>query len=243
MTDQKPGFADVLEARLGGRLVRVATALGQTTAEVLPENWVAVATQLRDDRDFAFEQAMDLCGVDYFAYGQTEWETAEATGEGFSRGVEGDALGRFDWSRRPRPEPAPKRFAVVLHLLSLAHNRRLRLRAYCADDELPSMPSLTAIWPALNWFEREAFDLFGIVFEGHPDLRRILTDYGFIGHPFRKDFPLIGNVEVRYDPVAKRVVYEPVASVTPRVLVPRVIRDDDDLLAARDEHADDWRRN
>ena len=114
----------------------------------------------------------------------------------------------------------------MAQLLSIRHNARLRLRAHCADDALPVIASLTSVWPSANWFEREAFDLFGIVFEGHPDLRRILTDYGFVGHPFRKDFPLIGNVEVRYDEKLGRVIYEPVTSVEPRVLVPRTVRHD-----------------
>jgi NADH-quinone oxidoreductase subunit C len=127
-------------------------------------------------------------------------------------------------------------------LLSIEHNQRIRLRVFCEDDSLPVVPSLTPIWPGANWFEREAFDLYGIIFEGHPDLRRILTDYGFVGHPFRKDFPLIGNVEVRYDAEQKRVVYEPV-SIEPRVLVPRVIRDNADLMQAKAEAADNWREN
>src|SRR3546814_10616039 len=132
----------------------------------------------------------------------------------------------------PQPEfseidPIPqRRFAAVAQLLSIEHNRRVRVTCFAADDDLPIVASVTDLWPGANWFEREAFDLFGIVFQGHPDLRRILTDYGFVGHPFRKDFPLIGNVEVRYDAEKKRVVYEPVTSVEPRVLVPRVIRDD-----------------
>ena len=152
-------------------------------------------------------------------------------------------MGRFDWADRPRGVDQPRRFAAVIHLLSIEHNQRLRLRVFCEDDSLPIVPSVTGIWPGVNWFEREAFDLYGILFDGHPDLRRILTDYGFVGHPFRKDFPLIGNVEVRYDPEQKRVVYEPVTSVVPRVLVPRVIRDDADLMQAKAEAADDWRRN
>ena len=118
--------------------------------------------------------------------------------------------------------PGP-RFAVVYHLLSLAHNRRLRMRVFAADDALPVVDSVIEVWPSANWYEREAFDLFGIVFTGHPDLRRILTDYGFVGHPFRKDFPLSGNVEMRYDPEQKRVIYQPV-TIEPREIVPRVIR-------------------
>jgi NADH-quinone oxidoreductase subunit C len=226
MTEANSQFAQKLEARLGQQLVRLTQARGETTIEVLPENWLAVATTLRDDADLRFEQAMDLCGVDYLSYGDAEWDTTDVSWTGFSRGVEGEGPGRFGWADRPHPAHIPHRFGVVVHLLSLAHNRRLRLRAHCADDELPSLPSLIGVWPAVDWFEREAFDLYGIVFEGHPDLRRILTDYGFVGHPFRKDFPLIGNVEVRYDPEKQRVVYEPVTSVEPRVLVPRTIRDD-----------------
>jgi len=117
------------------------------------------------------------------------------------------------------------RFAVVVHLLSVTNNQRLRVRVFCPDDDLPVVASMVEIWPSANWFEREAFDLFGIVFEGHPDLRRILTDYGFIGHPFRKDFPLSGNVEMRYDPTQQRVIYQPV-SIEPRDIVPRIVRDE-----------------
>ena len=152
-------------------------------------------------------------------------------------------MGRFQWSDRPRNVDQPRRFASVIHLLSVEHNQRLRLRVFCEDDSLPMLPSVSGIWPGVNWFEREAFDLYGIIYDGHPDLRRILTDYGFVGHPFRKDFPLIGNVEVRYDPDQKRVIYEPVTSVEPRVLVPRTIRDDADLLQAKAEAADHWREN
>ncbi|MEW5864362.1 MAG: NADH-quinone oxidoreductase subunit C [Pseudomonadota bacterium] len=125
------------------------------------------------------------------------------------------------WGDRPREGP---RFAVVVHLLSLTHNWRLRLRTFCPDDEFPRVASVTDLWPAANWFEREAFDLFGILFEGHADLRRILTDYGFIGHPFRKDFPLSGEVEMRYDPEQRRVIYQPV-TIEPREVVPRVVRE------------------
>ena len=117
------------------------------------------------------------------------------------------------------------RFAVVVHLLSLTYNQRVRVRVFCPDDDLPVVASMVDLWPSANWFEREAFDLFGIVFEGHPDLRRILTDYGFIGHPFRKDFPLSGNVEMRYDPTQQRVIYQPV-SIEPREIVPRIVRDE-----------------
>jgi NADH-quinone oxidoreductase subunit C len=185
-----------------------------------------VATQLRDAEDFHFEQLIDVSGVDYLSYGQVEWDTTDVSATGFSRGVEGEGAGRFDWSHRPPTAFGHKRFAAVAHLLSIKNNQRVRVRCHAQDDALPVVPSLTSLWPVANWFEREAFDLFGIVFEGHPDLRRILTDYGFVGHPFRKDFPLIGNVEVRYDEAQQRVIYEPVTSVEPRVLVPRVVRHD-----------------
>ncbi|HEU4663039.1 MAG TPA: NADH-quinone oxidoreductase subunit C [Dokdonella sp.] len=233
----RSAFVQQLEAKLGQKLVRVDEARGETAIEVLPENWLAVASILRDDAELHFEQLVDLCGVDYLSYGQDEWDTTDVSWTGFSRGVEGEGPGRFAWANRPRPAHIPHRFAVVVHLLSVRHNRRLRVRAHCIDDDLPALPSLVGVWPSSDWFEREAFDLYGIVFEGHPDLRRILTDYGFVGHPFRKDFPLIGNVEVRYDPEKKRVVYEPVASVEPRVLVPRTIRDDSRYEQANAEAA------
>jgi NADH-quinone oxidoreductase subunit C len=169
---------------------------GELTLEVRREDIRRVCKILRDDRVFGFEQLIDVCGIDYLGYG------AEAT---------------------PPMAPRP-RFAVVYHMLSVAHNHRLRLRTYL-DDEFPVVDSVVDIWASANWYEREAFDLYGIVFDGHPDMRRILTDYGFIGHPFRKDFPLIGEVEMRYDPDKQRVVYEPV-SIDPRVLVPRVIREE-----------------
>jgi len=230
-------LADRLAAKLGHRLVRMDDARGETAIDVLPEDWLAVAASLRDDPELRFEQLMDLCGVDYLSFGQDEWDTEDVTAEGFSRGVEGCGPGRFAWENRPRDVGVPHRFAVVVQLLSVTHNLRLRMRAHCADDELPMLASLTGLWPGADWFEREAFDLYGILFDGHPDLRRILTDYGFVGHPFRKDFPLIGNVEVRYDPEKKRVVYEPVTSVEPRVLVPRTIRDDSRYEQARAETA------
>ena len=223
-----------LQVQLGSKVSSSVEVLGETTIEVLPENLLSVARTLRDDPAWQFEQCVDVCGVDYLSYGQVEWDTTDVTSEGFSRGVEGKGAGRFDWANRPRDTAMPRRFAVVAHLLSITHNHRLRLRTFCADDDVPSVPSLVGIWPAVNWFEREAFDLFGIVFEGHPDLRRILTDYGFVGHAFRKDFPLIGNVEVRYDADKKRVIYEPV-SIEPRVLVPRTIRDDSRYEQARAE--------
>lgn len=228
-------FADRLGERFPEAMVLVAQPRGEVTLDVSSDQWVATAVALRDE--FGFEQAVDLSGVDYLSYGSDEWDT-DVSSEGFSRGVEGKSAGRFVWGEQPNGAAAApeRRFAAVAHLLSLQHNRRVRLRTFADNDDLPVVGSLTPVWPGLNWFEREAFDLYGIVFEGHPDLRRILTDYGFVGHPFRKDFPLIGNVEVRYDADKKRVVYEPV-SIEPRVLVPRVIRDDARYETAQGEAA------
>jgi NADH-quinone oxidoreductase subunit C len=225
MVEPTTSFTERLKARLQGKLVSVHEALGETTVEIAPEAWDEAARILRDDAELGFEQLIDLCGVDYLGYGDDEWDTTDVSSEGFSRGVEGAGPGRFDWESRPRGNGPERRFAVVVHLMSVRHNRRLRIRCFAADNSLPVVPSLVEVWPVANWFERECFDLFGIVFEGHPDLRRILTDYGFVGHPFRKDFPLTGNVEVRYDAERKRVVYEPV-SIEPRVGVPRVVRED-----------------
>jgi len=242
MSDPHPGsLVEQLAARFGDTLSLTAVR-NETVAELAAADLIAVATALRDEPAFRFGELIDLCGIDYLSYGQTEWDTDTAGGDGFSRGVEGQAMGRFNWDERPRAASEPRRFAAVIQLLSIEHNRRLRLRVFCDDDTLPMVPSLTPVWAGVNWYEREAFDLYGIIFDGHPDLRRILTDYGFVGHPFRKDFPLIGNVEVRYDPELKRVIYEPV-SIEPRVLVPRTIRNDADLLQAKAEAADHWREN
>ncbi len=234
MAEHAQTFPERLRARLDSKLVALVDAHGELTAEVRPEHWIEVARILRDDPEFSFTSCMDLSGVDYLSFGDVEWDTTNISSEGFSRGVEGEGSGRFDWAHRPHPGRQERRFAVVIHLLSIRFNRRLRVRTFCADDNLPIIASLCEVWPGVNWFEREAFDLFGIVFEGHPDLRRLLTDYGFVGHPFRKDFPLIGNVEVRYDVEKGRVVYEPV-SIEPRVLVPRVVRDDSRYAQARSE--------
>lgn len=203
-----------LKERLGDCILSCRLALGEVTVELAPSFLLGVCKSLRDDPAFAFEQLMDVCGVDYLTYGHTDWQTETATTSGFSRGVSRDVE---ETSRLQRP-----RFAVVYHLLSLKHNGRMRLRVFPEGDP-PTIESVVQIWNSADWFERETFDLYGILFEGHPDLRRILTDYGFIGHPFRKDFPLEGKVEVRYDPDKGRVVYEPV-SIQNRVLVPRVIR-------------------
>jgi NADH-quinone oxidoreductase subunit C len=199
-------------------LTPVASHTGELTYEVPANELLAVAQGLRDAPGLKFEMCMDVCGVDYLAHGHDEWNTQSATSSGFSRGV---ARG----GQRQGALPPGRRFAAVYHLLSVSLNQRLRLRVFCPDDDQPMVDSVTGIWAGANWFEREAFDLFGILFKGHPDLRRLLTDYGFIGHPFRKDFPLSGNVEVRYDPEKGRVVYQPV-SIEPRVLVPKVIRHD-----------------
>ncbi|MGH8658933.1 MAG: NADH-quinone oxidoreductase subunit C [Gammaproteobacteria bacterium] len=213
-----PQSPDQLAARLkeslGDRILSGRLALGEVTVELAPSALIEVCQSLRDDPAFAFEQLMDVCGVDYLTYGQGDWQTETATTSGFSRGVS-RTIEEKSGLQGPR-------FAVVYHLLSLKHNGRLRLRVFPEGDP-PTIDSVVEIWNSADWFEREAFDLYGILFEGHPDLRRILTDYGFIGHPFRKDFPLEGKVEVRYDPEKGRVVYQPV-TIQNRVLVPRVIR-------------------
>jgi len=233
MTDRYETLATRLDERFAEQVRVVPSTCGELTIEVDKDDLIMVATALRNEAEFGFEMLMDVCGVDYLNYGQAEWQTSSATGTGFSRGVERepvilDEADTFD----------ARRFAVVYHLLSLQHNMRLRLRAYTGTENPPIIRSVVDIWNSANWFEREAFDLYGILFEGHPDLRRILTDYGFIGHPFRKDFPLIGNVEVSYDTDKGRVAYQPV-SIEARTLVPRVIRDDNryaaDLKSSGDE--------
>ena len=203
---------------LGDAIERDVIALDEYTIEVDEARWHEVAKTLRDT--LGFDQLIDLCGVDYVAWQRTNWETLEAPNEGFSRGV-------FDFEEvvSTLPLDMPRRFAVVMHLLSVTHNRRIRVRAFIENTQQPEIDSVVDVWASANWFEREAFDLFGIIFKGHPDLRRILTDYGFIGHPLRKDFPLTGHVEMRYDPEKARCVYEPV-SIENRVNVPRVIRND-----------------
>jgi NADH-quinone oxidoreductase subunit C len=217
-------LAETISGRFAGLVARVESRCGELTFEVAPAAVLTVCKALRDESGWSFEQLIDLCGVDYASYGQDEWNTDTATFRGFSRGRETPAPPATGLVRQTGGGES-KRFAVVYHLLSVKHNRRLRLRTWCEPGEPPLVDSVIEIWKAADWFEREAFDLFGILFRGHPDLRRLLTDYGFIGHPFRKDFPLSGNVEVRYDPAKGRVVYEPV-SIEPRTLVPRVIRSD-----------------
>jgi len=218
-------LAEEISARFGGKVARVTSTCGELTFEVAAEAIVEVCTALRDEAQWSFEQLIDLCGVDYLQYGRDEWNTETATFRGFSRGVARPLTPTLSSEAGEAGEGADRRFAVVYHLLSIKTNGRVRLRTWCPPGEPPMVDSVVGVWKAADWFEREAFDLFGILFRGHPDLRRILTDYGFLGHPFRKDFPLTGNVEVRYDPARGRVVYEPV-SIEPRTLVPRVIRDD-----------------
>ncbi len=189
--------------------------------EIPAINLLKIVKELRDDSALEFSLLLDLCGVDYSLYGIPEWRTTETTNSGFSRAR------NTELSERVTPWNKP-RFAVVYHLLSMKLNLRIRLRVF-VNPEIMKLPSVNEIWPSANWYEREAYDLFGIIFDGHPDLRRLLTDYGFIGHPFRKDFPLVGQVELRYDATAKRCVYEPV-SIQNRVTVPKVIREDNRYL-------------
>ncbi len=204
-------LAAALAATFGAKLDKIETAFGTVTATIASENLISTMRVLRDRPELGFEQLIDLCGVDYSAYGGTERSVAYSNS---------DAM-----PAEPASASATGRFAVVYHLLSIANNHRLRVRTFAKDDQFPVLPSMVDVWPAANWYEREAFDFFGVMFAGHPDLRRILTDYGFIGHPFRKDFPLSGHVEMRYDPEQGRVIYQPV-SIEPREIVPRIIRED-----------------
>ena len=193
MSDRLVQLAANLEKVLGKRALSIETALGEVTVVLNADTYFESAMLLRDEPSLAFEQLIDLCGVDYQDFRDGAW--------------------------------AGQRFAGVTHLLSLAHNWRLRVRVFAPEDVYPVVASLTPVWAAANWFEREAFDLYGILFDGHEDLRRILTDYGFIGHPFRKDFPISGNVEMRYDPELKRVVYQPV-TIEAREITPRIVREE-----------------
>ncbi len=193
VTTRLETLASAVRLVLGDAVGSLTSAHGELTLVVAPDHYRAAAEALRDHRDLAFEQLLDLCGVDYLDYGNGTYEGP--------------------------------RYCASSHLLSMTHNWRLRLKTFATDDDFPVLASLTGVWNAANWYEREAFDLYGIVFEGHNDLRRILTDYGFVGHPFRKDFPVSGNVEMRYDPEQKRVIYQPV-TIEPREIVPRVIREE-----------------
>ena len=218
MSELIEALAGKVDAQLHGAVRRVASRAQELAYETDASALLTTCRTLRDHDELRFEMLMDLAGVDFLHYGRDDWETQAATRSGFSRA-------RFaQQPAAPDPE-APGRFAVVYNLLSISRNQRVRLTVRCPDTAEPVLDSVVGVWASANWFEREAFDLFGILFRGHPDLRRILTDYGFIGHPFRKDFPLSGNVEVQYDPDRQRVVYQPV-SITPRVLVPKVIRHD-----------------
>jgi NADH-quinone oxidoreductase subunit C len=223
LSEHIEALARHVDAQLQGRATRVPALATELTIEVAATSLLDVARSLRDVPELKFETLIDVTVVDYSQFRLEQWATHSASGTGFSRGRM-PAEPAEEHAPPPRPA-AGARFAVVYHLLSVSNNQRIRVRVKCDSDEEPVVDSVVEIWASANWFEREAFDLFGVTFRDHPDLRRILTDYGFVGHPFRKDFPLIGNVEVRYDEEKKRVVYQPV-SIEPRVLVPRVIRDD-----------------
>lgn len=214
LENAKKSFADFIEDAV--------IAYNELTLEIKSNHLLDVAQILRDSPEFRFEMLMDLCGVDYSTYGVSEWVTKRATDTAFSRGFVPQTDQKSIWEK--------PRFAVVYHLLSLHYNHRVRLKVF-VPEEFPTLKSVVKIWNSANWYEREAFDLFGIFFEEHPDLRRLLTDYGFIGHPLRKDFPLIGNVEMRYSADKKRVIYEPV-TIAPRTLIPKTIEDDNRYMEA-----------
>lgn len=236
MSNSLQQLIETLRGVFADSLNSVTDNIGEVTIEVSVEKLIEVATELRDNEKLAFQQMVDLCGVDYSQFGQTEWQTNDASRSGFSRGVDsGATMGRLQFGDELESVVAEgRRFAVVYHFISYRHNHRLRLRVFANEDDFPVVPSVVNVWRGADWYEREAFDLFGIMFTDHPDLRRILTDYGFVGHPFRKDFPLVGHVEMRYDPEKERVVYEPV-SIEPRVLVPRVKREDHRYLSDEQE--------
>ncbi|ABI59184.1 MULTISPECIES: NADH-quinone oxidoreductase subunit C [Nitrosomonas] len=199
MTDSRVDkLATNLQQVLSDQQVDMSHALGELTILIHSRDLLGIAETLRNHTDLAFDTLVDLCGVDYSEY-------TTNTHAGYKRG--------------------DKRFAVVYHLLSVKHNHRLRIRVFVDDNEFPMLDSVIHIWPSANWYEREAFDLFGIVFNNHPDLRRILTDYGFIGNPFRKDFPLSGHMEMQYDPEQKRVIYQPI-TIEPREITPYIIREE-----------------
>ncbi len=216
-----------LQESFGSKGCEILCSPGEVSMLVPCDQLIEVATALRDAAPFQFEELIDICGVDYSTYGQSEWETSGVSHTGFGRGVEKSTV---------ILDSGSDRFAVVYHLLSVSNNLRLRLRVF-VNTEHPIVASVIGIWHVADWFEREAFDLFGILFDGHPDLRRILTDYGFVGHPFCKDFPLTGHVEMRYDPEQKRVIYEPV-TIEQRTQVPRVIRDDSRYPAEKQAERD-----
>ncbi len=207
MSDDLNRLGENLREVFAEKVLSLENRLGELTLVVSDDDMQEVFECLRDDPKFRFEQLVDLCGIDYSAYGSDVCEGgAYLNSESASKAFE-------------------QRFAAVYHLLSIEHNIRLRVRVYAPDDLMPTLSSVIDVWPSANWFEREAFDLYGIIFLGHPDLRRLLTDYGFVGNPFRKDFPLSGHVEMRYDAEQRRVVYQPV-TVEPREVTPRIIRED-----------------
>lgn len=212
MANAFSNLKESVNRRFKDQLISTSTSLGELTIEVETGDLLGILKTLRDNDEFLFEQLIDVAGVDYLTYGLDEWATNEATAEGFERGRQDQPVSQWQKAR----------YAVVYHLLSVTLNQRIRVRVFVEEDSL-LVPSIVELWSAANWFEREAFDLFGILFDGHPDLRRLLTDYGFIGHPFRKDFPVVGELEMRYDEEKQQCVYEPV-TIEERILVPRVIR-------------------
>ena len=218
---QPQTLSDLLQTVFQKETIVITLAHGEVTLECCDVSQLhTVLFALRDVRALGFDQLIDVCAVDYLHYGQYDWETDCASSDGFSRAVEPGESQGLQWDK--------PRFAVVYHLLSTTQNQRLRVKVFLDESNLV-VPSAHEIWKSALWFEREAYDLFGILFTNHPDLRRILTDYGFIGHPFRKDFPTSGHVEMRYDAKSAKVIYEPV-SIEPRVTVPKVIRDDSRYL-------------
>ena len=214
-------LVEQLKSELANHITDLNLAYGELTIECEAQNLKSIMLELRDQEAFSFGQLIDLCGVDYLSYGEYDWETESATESGFSRGVERQEAKAYAMDK--------PRFAVVYHLLSTKKNHRLRVKLFVDEAHL-IIPSVHDLWKGANWFEREAYDLYGILFDGHPDLRRILTDYGFIGHPFRKDFPLSGHVEMRYDAKLQKVIYAPV-DIVPRILVPTVIRNDNRYIS------------
>ena len=193
MTQKLDQLQAALESVLGERISHFKRELGEITITVKAADYLTVCQTLRDHAELAFEQLIDLAGMDMSSWKDQPW----------------DGL----------------RYLTVLHLLSVSKNWRLRVKVFAPDDDLPVVASVDPVWNSANWFERESFDMYGIIYEGHQDLRRILTDYGFIGHPMRKDFPVSGHVEMRYDAETKRVIYQPV-TIEPREITPRVIRED-----------------
>ncbi|KTC72447.1 NADH dehydrogenase I chain C [Legionella birminghamensis] len=210
------GLIELFEKELNGITESISLAYDEITIECQAAHVRKVLNQLKNYEEFLFDELIDVCGVDYLDYGRYDWETEAATEKGFSRAVEPQEERVCVWAK--------PRFAVVYHLLSTIHNHRVRVKVFLEENHL-IIPSVHDLWKGANWFERETYDLYGILFENHPDLRRILTDYGFIGHPFRKDFPVSGHVEMRYDAQLEKVIYEPV-DIEPRVIIPKVIRED-----------------